>query len=94
LVFGLALVIRENKNIFNRKYSNNYKDNALFYYLAGLIEGDGHFNVPKGLKDSLGKSTSAKIEVVFVLKDTPSAEFMQKIFGGNIYRNSNKNNIR
>lgn len=81
------------KNLNLRHYSDN--ENKLIYsYLAGLIEGDGHLNVPKGLKNSSGKNTVATIEVIFVLKDAPSAEFLKKIFGGNIYVITNKNCIK
>lgn len=76
---------------FVRKYSNNSKDNMLFYYLAGLLEGDGHFYVPKG---NGSQNNSARIEVIFALKDTPSAEFLKKTFGGNIYIKKNGNSIK
>lgn len=66
-----------NKNSV-RKYSNNNFDKQLYYYLAGLIEGDGHFYVPKSFKSSSGRNTYASIEVVFALKDLPSAEFLKK----------------
>jgi hypothetical protein len=59
-----------------------------------LIEGDGHFNVPKELKDSKGKYRSAGIEVIFALKDRPSAELLKSKFGGNIYTVPNKNIVR
>lgn len=78
-----------------RHYSDNQNKNKLIYsYLAGLIEGDGHLSVPKALKSSSGINTWAKIEIIFALKDAPSAEFLQKIFGGNIYRISGKNCVK
>lgn len=70
------------------------QDYYLHSYLAGLIEGDGHFNVPKILKDSKGKSRSAGIEVIFALKDRPSAELLKNKFGGNVYLVANKNLVR
>lgn len=69
-------------------------DYYLEYYLAGLIEGDGHFNIPKALKDSKGKSPAAGIEVIFALKDRPSAELLKKKFGGNLYLRPNRNLVR
>ena len=62
--------------------------------MAGLIEGDGHFNTPKVLKSSKGKTTKAGIEIIFALKDRPSAELLKKIFGGNVFLNSKKNIVR
>lgn len=88
IYLGYALAYKASP--FIRKYSNNSKDNMLFYYLAGLLEGDGHFYVPKG---NGNKSNTARIEVIFTLKDTPSAEFLKKIFGGNIYK-KNGNSIK
>ena len=74
-------------------------DYYLESYLAGLIEGDGHFNTPKALKDSKGKSAlplrgQAGIEVIFALKDRPSAELLKNKFGGNLYLRPNKNLVR
>jgi len=60
------------------------------YYLAGLLEGDGHFNTPKKLTTPSGKARVAAIEVVFALKDKPSAELLQSLFGGKIYDHSLK----
>ncbi len=78
-----------------RKYSNKpYNNSNLFYYLAGLLEGDGNFNIPKELKTSSGKSSWASIEVVFALKDQPSAEYLKNIFGGNVYKRKDKNCVR
>lgn len=73
---------------------NLNSDYYLHSYLAGLIEGDGHFNVPKDLKDSKGRSLSGGIEVLFVLKDRPSAELLKNKFGGNVYSGANKNFVR
>lgn len=78
---------------FNKNYStnNNLNDN-LSYYLAGLIEGDGHISVPKDYKTN--KSRIASIEVLFAIKDRPSAELLKTIYGGNIYERSGKNLVR
>ena len=77
-----------------RKFSSFNSDKQLYYYLAGLIEGDGHFNVPKRLRTESGKTTVASIEVVFSLKDLPSAEFLKKTIGGNIYKHKGINAVR
>lgn len=78
-----------------RHYSDNKNKNKLIYwYLAGLIEGDGHLSVPKTLKSSSGINTWAKIEIIFALKDRPSAEFLQKTFGGYIFRIPEKNCVK
>ena len=79
---------------YTRKFSSNSSDRPINYYLAGLIEGDGHFNVPKSLKSISGKNTYAGIEVVFALKDLPSAEFLKNMIGGNIYIRLDKNAVR
>ena len=43
--------------IGRRNYSNINRNSEYYFnsYLAGLIEGDGHFNVPKFLKNLKGK---------------------------------------
>lgn len=91
---GLAFIVRENLNglSLSRKYSSNGKNKMLYYYLAGLIEGDGHFYVPNELNSR--KNDAAKIEVIFALKDLPSAEFLKERFGGNIYKPKNKNLVK
>lgn len=78
----------------SRKFSSFNSDKHLYSYLAGLIEGDGHFNVPKALKTEAGKTTIASIEVVFALKDLPTAEFLKKTIGGSIYKRKDKNCVR
>lgn len=73
---------------------DSYREHYLQSYLAGLIEGDGHFNIPKSLKDSNGKTIPYGIEVIFALKDRPSAELLKTKFGGNIYLRANRNLVR
>ncbi len=70
--------------------AHKYESDYISYYLAGLIEGDGHFNTPKKLKTPSGTARVAAIEVVFTLKDRPSAEFLQSLFGGILYDHPNK----
>lgn len=75
-------------------YQLDDKNKFIYSYLAGLIEGDGHLSVPKDLKNSSGKNTFSKIEIIFALKDRYSAEFLKNIFGGNIYIIPNKNCVK
>lgn len=78
---------------FNKYYSTNKNLNDnLSYYLAGLIEGDGHISVPKEYKTN--KSKIASIEIIFAIKDRPSAELLKTVYGGNIYERSGKNLVR
>jgi hypothetical protein len=42
----------------------------------------------------LGRKTYAWIEVVFALKDLPSAEFLKETIGVNVFRRSGKNAVR
>ena len=73
-------------NILSNKSLTTYKaDENLAYYLAGLIEGDGSFNIPKIIKDSNRKKRVAGIEVSGNSKDFPAFEFLKSKFGGNIY---------
>jgi hypothetical protein len=73
----------------NKNLSSNTLDN-IPYYLAGLLEGDGHFNTPNKLKSPSGSARVASIETVFALKDKPSAELLQSLFGGRVYDHPNK----
>lgn len=82
------------KYSYTRKFSSNSSDRQIDHYLAGLIEGDGHFYVPKSLKNASGKNNYARIEVVFALKDLPSAEFLKNTIGGNTYKYPDKNAVR
>lgn len=84
-----------NRLVLNKRY---YKKEPNLYnlshYLAGLIEGDGHFNTPKVLKGPSGKMRVAAIEIVFALKDRPSAELLKNKLGGKVYKYSKKNIVR
>ena len=51
-----------------KKYFNSY--------LAGLIEGDGSFIVPKVVKDKKGRLRYSKIKVAFHIKDKPLANVL------------------
>lgn len=80
-----ALAVAEHHN--NKDY--------ISYYLAGLLEGDGHFNTPKKLctpspSGGTGTARVAAIETVFALKDRRSAELLQSLFGGKIYDHPTK----
>lgn len=84
------LVCRRNYSVYCETTPEDY----LTSYLAGLIEGDGHFNGPKSLNNSAGKVNSGGIEVIFALKDRPWAELLKNKFGGNLYLRPNRNLIR
>lgn len=60
--------------------------------MAGLIEGDGSFNVPKIIKDS--NKRVARIEVAGNSKDLPAFEFLKSKFGGNIYCSKSGKSLR
>lgn len=52
-------------------------------YLAGLLEGDGSFVVPKTIRDEKQRLRYAKIKVAFHIKDKPLADLLKNQFGGN-----------
>jgi intein/homing endonuclease len=66
----------------------------LYYYMAGLIEGDGSFNVPKIIKDSKGKKRGAGIEITGNLKDKPAYDLLKSKFGGNVYCTKGNKSVR
>ena len=81
--------------IFSNKTSSAYNSQTnLAYYLAGLIEGDGSFSVPKIIKDSNGKKRVAGIEIIGNIKDKPAYDFLQHKFGGNVYTTKNTKYVR
>ena len=105
-VKGKRISLSENKTLFlnkngrnnfsghmNKNSSNNKLDYTS-YYLAGLLEGDGHFNTPKKLYTPSGSARVAGIETVFAYKDKPSAELLQSLFGGRIYDHPHKKMTR
>lgn len=58
-------------------------------YLAGLLEGDGSFIVPKSIRDKKKRLRYAKIKVAFHIKDKPLAELLKSYFGGNFETHEN-----
>jgi len=91
---SVGLSILSSNSIMVRRYSNQggkFESDFISYYLAGLIEGDGYFNTPKKLTTPSGTARVAGIEVVFALKDRPSAKLLQSLFGGKLYDHPNKN---
>ena len=81
ILFSFSACILTKKSLVTYEVKEN-----LAHYLAGLIEGDGCFNVPKFIKDSSGKKRVAGIEVIGNIKDKPAFEFLKNKFGGNIYQ--------
>jgi len=82
-------------DILSKKALTAYNaDENLAYYMAGLIEGDGSFNVPKIIKDSNNKKRVAGIEVAGNSKDFPAFEFLKSKFGGNVYCSKSGNSLR
>jgi hypothetical protein len=89
----VGLSVLSSHTFLVRRYSNQggkTEPEYISYYLAGLIEGDGHFNTPKKLKTPSGTARVAAIEVVFALKDRPTAALLQSLFGGKLYDHPNK----
>lgn len=98
--------------VFTSKEDYSYSVLALSYdflhfFLAGLIESKGHFNIPdevlqyKGInacasykQNPKNNCRVASIEVIFVLKDRPLVELLKTKFGGNFYSCPNNNYIR
>lgn len=78
---------------FNKNLNSNTLD-YISYYLAGLLEGDGHFNTPKKLHTPSGSARVAGLETIFALKDKPSAELLKSLFGGRVYGHPNKKIVR
>lgn len=62
--------------------------------MAGLIEGDGSFSVPKNIKDSKGKKRGAGIEIIGNLKDKPAYDLLKSKFGGNVYCTKENKTVR
>lgn len=95
LVFSSLLALPSlRRRVSNLSRNNNSQ--YLAYYLAGLIEGDGHLNTPavgKVITPS-GSIRVAAIEIVFALKDKPSADLLQSIFGGRVYLRKDVNIVR
>lgn len=62
--------------------------------MAGLIEGDGSLVTPNIERGPSGKLRIAYIQVVFAIKDKPSALLLQSKFGGKVFDHPSKNLTR
>lgn len=60
--------------------SRNNNSQYLAYYLAGLIEADGHLNTPALVITPSGSIRVAAIEIVFALKHKPDKVYLGCIF--------------
>jgi hypothetical protein len=68
------------------------KDKEFSHYLAGLIEGDGYFFVPKSARSAQNKKNYPKIEISFGLKDLPLAiVILQRLGHGSLHRKKGVN---
>lgn len=89
---------QENRNWYdNEKCSVCYlwQKNEFFYYLSGLIEGDGTIIVPKKERSLKGKLYYPSIQIAFDLRDLPLALIIQKNLGfGSINRTKGVNAYR
>jgi hypothetical protein len=65
--------------------------NQLGYYLAGLIEGDGTFYIPKAKHDKNGKLRYPRISIVFPNKDIPLAYKIISVLKGGTLTKTNGN---
>jgi hypothetical protein len=97
-VFPLVLNVKQIKAYANTRgnanLANNRVSDNLVAYLAGLIEGDGSLLIPDKERGPSGKLRVASIQVIFAIKDKPSALLLQSKFGGNVYDHPSKNLTR
>ena len=71
------------------------KDKEFFFYLTGLIEGDGTIIVPKTERSIKGKLNYPSIQISFYLRDFPLALIIQQKLGfGSISRTKGSNAYR
>jgi hypothetical protein len=71
------------------KHFNNL---PFYFYLTGLIEGDGTIVVPKTERSVKGVLNYASVQIVFHLKDLPLALIIKKVLGeGSIARKKGVN---
>jgi hypothetical protein len=66
---------------------------SLGYYLAGLIDGDGSFYIPKNNRDKNGKLRNPIIKIVFAMKDVYLAKYLIKTLGGGTLLNPKGNYV-
>jgi hypothetical protein len=83
-----------NFNINIKDINSNF-NNDFFFYLTGLIEGDGTIIVPKTERSIKGKLNYPSIQIAFDLRDFPLALIIQQKIGfGSISRTKGINAYR
>jgi hypothetical protein len=85
----------KNINSVVTQHPNLNKDKEFFFYLTGLIEGDGTIIVPKTERSIKGKLNYPSIQISFYLRDFPLALIIQQKLGfGSISRTKGSNAYR
>ena len=81
------------KPIFSDSFSSNNdtlklnrSSDPFFEWLAGLIDGDGHFNLSKG--------GTARLQITMGIRDKKALYEIQQKLGGSIYTIANANALR
>lgn len=65
----------------------------LGYYLAGLIEGDGHIWTPKNFKSPNGRIYNPQIGFAFHKNERPCFEYLRQILGSGSFCQQNWTNV-
>jgi len=98
LIFRSFSYLYEKKHFRSHNYIKDINSNfnkEFFFYLTGLIEGDGTIIVPKTEKSIKGKLNYPSIQIAFDLRDFPLALIIQQKLGfGSISRTKGSNAYR
>lgn len=87
-----SLINNKNLKLLSADNSINNINSNFCSYLAGLIEGDGTFRVPKLERSLKGKLYYPSIQIVFHLRDFPLAQVIQqKLKHGSLSRKKGVN---
>ena len=81
------------KHIFSDSFSSNndtlklnHSSDPFFEWLAGVIDGDGHFNLSKG--------GTARLQITMDIRDKKALYEIKQKLGGSIYTIANANALR
>lgn len=75
----------------NEYIRTQYEKMQLYYYLAGLWEGDGHIWIPKTTHSPSGKRYTPHFTITFDIRDYPLCLALQKIIGGVVVKKKDQN---